>query len=162
MSGVPGEIHFADGPIAINRGRRTVTVRVRNGSRWPVQVSSHYHFFEANPRLEFDRARAWGMRLDIPAGAGVRWQPGETREVRLVEFGGRKEIWGFACLCDGPATPERLREGLARLEAAGFRNLPQDEAASSASESPHPHPLPRGEGDGGGSRPDPQRQQGQG
>jgi urease beta subunit len=139
MSDVPGEIRFADRPIAINAGRRTAIVQVRNGSRWPVQVSSHYHFFEANPRLEFDRARAWGMRLDVPAGAGVRWQPGETKQVRLVEFGGRKQLWGFACLCEGPATAERLPEAVARLEAAGFRNVPQA--------VPHPDPLPGGEGD---------------
>jgi len=140
MSEAPGALRLAAGPVAINVGRRTVTLRVRSRSRWPVQVSSHYHFFEANPRLEFDRARAFGMRLDLPAGAGVRWEPGEEREVRLVEFGGRREIWGFAGLCDGPAGAERLPQALARARAAGFR----DAAAPPPDAPPAPRNAERG------------------
>jgi urease beta subunit len=120
MTEPPGALRLANRPIRVNQGRRTATLAVRNSSRWPIQVSSHYHFFEVNRRLVFDRARAFGMRLDVPAGAGVRWAPGETKEVRLVEFGGRRELWGFAGLTNGPATPARLPEALRRAAEQGF------------------------------------------
>ena len=116
----PGEIVYGEGTIPINAGRRRVTLRVRNTSRWPVQVSSHFHFFEVNRRLAFDRARAFGMRLDIPAGGGIRWAPGEVREVPLVPLAGTREAWGFNGLCDGQATPDRVRASLDRVRALGF------------------------------------------
>lgn len=84
---IPGEIVPGPGTVLLNAGRRTATLRVRNTSRWPVQVSSHYPFALANRRLVFNRAAAQGMRLDVPAGGSVRWRPGEEREVRLVAIG---------------------------------------------------------------------------
>jgi urease subunit gamma/beta len=116
----PGEILFADGAITLHAGRRTAEVTVTNGSDHTIFISSHFPFFEVNRRLVFDRARAWGMHLDIPAGDSVRWRPGETRTVRLVAYGGRRAVRGFNRLTDGPATPERLAEGLARARAAGY------------------------------------------
>lgn len=116
----PGEIHFGDGPIVLNAGRRTVEVEVENTSDHTIFVSSHYPFFEVNRRLVFDRALAWGMRLDIPAGDSVRWRPGEVKRVRLVAYGGRAVIQGFNGLTDGPATPERLPEALTRVERRGY------------------------------------------
>jgi urease subunit gamma/beta len=116
----PGEVLFADGPIALNAGRPTAEVAVTNSSDHTIFISSHFPFFEVNRRLVFDRARAWGMHLDVPAGDSVRWRPGETRTVRLVAYGGRRTVRGFNRLTDGPATPERLAEGLERARAGGY------------------------------------------
>jgi urease subunit beta len=92
---IPGEILPAAGEIELNAGRVTVVVRVANTGDRPVQVGSHYHFAETNPGLAFDRAQARGMRLDIPAGTAVRFEPGQTREVALVPLAGAREVWGF-------------------------------------------------------------------
>ena len=108
----PGEILFGDGPIVLNRDRRTAEIEVRNASDHAIFVSSHYPFFEVNRRLVFDRARAWGMHLDIPAGDSERWRPDEVRRVRLVAFGGRGVVLGFNRLTEGAASPERLAGGL--------------------------------------------------
>ena len=116
----PGEVLFAEGPIVLNAGRATAEVSVTNTSAHTIFISSHFPFFEVNRRLVFDRARAWGMHLDIPAGDSVRWRPGETRAVRLVAFGGGRAVRGFNRLTDGPATPERLAGGLARVRAGGY------------------------------------------
>jgi urease subunit gamma/beta len=91
----PGEVMTAPGEIVMNEGRDTVTLTVANTRDRPIQVGSHYHFAEANPGLEFDRAKARGMRLDIPAGTAVRFEPGQTREVRLVALGGDRVVYGF-------------------------------------------------------------------
>ncbi len=91
----PGEVMTAPGDIVMNEGRETVTLTVANVRDRPIQVGSHYHFAEANPGLEFDRAKARGMRLDIPAGTAVRFEPGQTREVRLVALGGDRIVYGF-------------------------------------------------------------------
>jgi urease subunit beta len=98
----PGE-YFLDegqGPVAANAGRKTQRVVVRNTGDRPIQVGSHYHFFETNRALAFDRAAAYGLRLNIPAGTAVRFEPGEEKEVELVEFGGRRAIHGFNGLLD--------------------------------------------------------------
>jgi urease beta subunit len=92
---IPGEIITAPGEIEINAGRTAVTLTVANTGDRPIQVGSHYHFAETNPALQFDRARARGHRLDIPAGTAVRFEPGQTREVQLVPFAGRREVYGF-------------------------------------------------------------------
>ena len=92
---VPGEVTTLDGEIALNEGRDTVVLTVSNTGDRPIQVGSHYHFFETNPALAFDRAAARGMRLDIAAGTAVRFEPGQTREVRLVALGGKREVYGF-------------------------------------------------------------------
>jgi urease beta subunit len=91
----PVQYIVPDGEIELNAGRPTVTVRVKNTGDRPVQVGSHYHFFEANRELEFDRRAAYGMRLDIPAGTAVRFEPGQTREVRLISLAGSRTVYGF-------------------------------------------------------------------
>jgi urease subunit beta len=96
MSGIiPGEILPADGMIEINAGRERVALSVANTGDRPVQVGSHYHFFETNSALHFERARALGFRLDIPAGTAVRFEPGQSREVTLVKLDGKGEVYGF-------------------------------------------------------------------
>lgn len=92
---IPGEILPADGSITLNAGRKTVTLSVANTGDRPVQVGSHYHFAETNAALDFDRAAAKGMRLDIAAGTAVRFEPGQTREVTLVPYGGARKVFGF-------------------------------------------------------------------
>ncbi|WP_416916146.1 MAG: urease subunit beta [Roseicyclus sp.] len=92
---IPGEIIPAEGDIELNAGREAVVLRVANTGDRPVQVGSHYHFAETNAALAFDRAAARGMRLDIAAGTAVRFEPGQTREVQLVPYGGDRAVWGF-------------------------------------------------------------------
>jgi urease subunit gamma/beta len=92
---VPGEVIAAKGELELNAGRATVTLKVANTGDRPIQVGSHYHFFETNPALRFDRDRARGMRLAIPAGTAVRFEPGQTREVTLVAMAGKREVYGF-------------------------------------------------------------------
>ena len=92
---IPGEIITQNGDIELNKGAVTVTLIVANTGDRPIQVGSHYHFFEAKAALRFDRERARGMRLDIAAGTAVRFEPGQRREVRLVPFGGRRRVYGF-------------------------------------------------------------------
>ncbi len=111
---IPGEIRVAEGDIELNANRRTVTLDVTNLGDRPVQVGSHYGFFEVNRALKFDRESAFGMRLDIPAGTAVRFEPGEQKPVTLCEIGGTKEVFGLNDLTAGAAT---FDEAKARLEA---------------------------------------------
>ena len=92
---IPGEVMPLPGDIELNTGREAITLMVANTGDRPVQVGSHFHFAEANPALDFDRDAARGMRLDIAAGTAVRFEPGQRREVNLIEIGGGREIWGF-------------------------------------------------------------------
>ena len=92
---IPGEILPADGDITVNEGREAITLTVANTGDRPVQVGSHYHFFETNEALAFDRDQARGMRLNIPAGTAVRFEPGQSREVMLVAYGGSRKVFGF-------------------------------------------------------------------
>ncbi len=92
---IPGEIKVADGVIEINQGRETVVVEVANTGDRPIQVGSHYHFFETNPALKFDREKTCGFRLNIAAGVAVRFEPGQTREVDLVAYAGDRNVYGF-------------------------------------------------------------------
>ena len=92
---IPGEVIAVEGDLVLNEGRETVTLSVANTGDRPVQVGSHYHFFETNPGLRFDRAKAKGFRLDIAAGTAVRFEPGQTREVRLVAIAGTRTVHGF-------------------------------------------------------------------
>ena len=92
---IPGELITAAGDIELNAGRRTVEIRVDNGGDRPIQVGSHYHFYEVNSCLLFDRPAARGFRLDIPAGTAVRFEPGQGRTVRLVEYAGLRRVFGF-------------------------------------------------------------------
>ncbi len=91
----PGEFVTPEGDILMNEGRETLTLTVANSGDRPIQVGSHYHFYETNPALKFERERTKGMRLDIPAGTAVRFEPGQSREVRLVTISGKREIYGF-------------------------------------------------------------------
>nr|WP_100547224.1 MULTISPECIES: urease subunit beta [unclassified Pseudomonas] len=93
---IPGEYQIADGEIELNAGRRTLTLSVANSGDRPIQVGSHYHFFETNDALLFDRTAARGMRLNIPAGTAVRFEPGQSREVELVDLAGARRVFGFA------------------------------------------------------------------
>ncbi len=93
---IPGEFQIQPGDIELNVGRRTVSLSVANSGDRPIQVGSHYHFFETNDALTFDRAASRGMRLNIPAGTAVRFEPGQSREVELVDFGGGRRVFGFA------------------------------------------------------------------
>ena len=99
---IPGELIVDDGAIALNDGKPTTMLVVANGGDRPIQVGSHFHFYEANPALQFDREAARGQRLDIPAGTAVRFEPGDEKEVTLVPFGGRREIYGFNGQVNGP------------------------------------------------------------
>ena len=92
---IPGEILAAAGEIELNAGLPVISIDVSNTGDRPVQVGSHYHFYETNPGLSFDREQARGLRLDIPAGTAVRFEPGQTRTVRLIPFAGKREIYGF-------------------------------------------------------------------
>jgi urease beta subunit len=119
----PGEyfLNEAAGPIEANVGRRTARVLVRNAGDRPVQVGSHYHFFETNRELEFDRDAAYGTRLNIPAGTAVRFEPGEEKEIELTPFGGRRVMQGCNGLVEGPLDAEGVRDAaLARAQKAGF------------------------------------------
>ena len=98
---VPGEVVAAEGEIELSEGRPTATVRVANTGDRPVQIGSHYHFFEVNPALRFERERTFGMHLDIPAGTAVRFEPGEDRDVDLVAFGGTRDLHGLNRLTEG-------------------------------------------------------------
>jgi urease subunit beta len=92
---IPGEFFIKDGDIELNKGRKTLTLSVANTGDRPIQVGSHYHFFETNPALKFDRKKARGMRLNIPSGTAVRFEPGQSREVTLVALAGARKIYGF-------------------------------------------------------------------
>jgi urease subunit beta len=103
---IPGELLVADGDIALNLGRPVTKLKVANRGDRPIQVGSHFHFFEVNPSLEFDRAAARGQRLDIPAGTAVRFEPGDEREVSLIPLGGRRIVYGFNGLINGALDDE--------------------------------------------------------
>jgi len=99
---IPGELLPADGHIELNSGRPTVTLTVANTGDRPIQVGSHYHFYETNPALRFEREAARGFRLDIPAGTAVRFEPGQNREVTLVAYAGERRVYGFNAAIMGP------------------------------------------------------------
>ncbi len=121
MAGNNDRYLLRDEPVEINAGRRTATITVSNTGDRPIQVGSHYHFFEVNRALKFDRAAALGMHLNIPAGLSVRFEPGDTREVELVELGGLRRAVGFNNLVDGSTTTEGgVRAALRRAREQGF------------------------------------------
>ena len=118
----PGLVQPKPGQIALNAGRRTLKMTAVNTGDRPIQIGSHFHFFEVNKALEFDRAAAFNMRLDIPAGTAVRFEPGASKEVSLVEFGGSGELTGLNNLTNGVGSDPRVREAaLARAKARDFR-----------------------------------------
>ncbi|MDB4973146.1 MAG: ureB [Myxococcaceae bacterium] len=118
----PGEIVPGDGDIELNVGRRRHSLRALNTGDRPIQIGSHYHFFEANRALDFERAAAFGMHLDIPAGTAVRFEPGEAKDVMLVAFGGSGEVFGLNALTNGATRLDQAREAsLARARQRGFK-----------------------------------------
>lgn len=115
---IPGEVIVADGSIELNPGRERVSLNVRNRGDRPIQVGSHCHFFEINRFLEFDRAAAYGFRLDIPAGTSVRFEPGEERPVELVALGGRRIVSGGNRLAEGALDDAAVRARALQRAAA--------------------------------------------
>ena len=115
----PGEIIFGGGDVELNAGRSRTELEVLNTGDRPVQVGSHYHFFEANKALEFDRGTAFGLHLDIPSGTAVRFEPGQSRTVTLVPFGGRVRLSGLNSLTEGTAA--NRESALAKARAEGFK-----------------------------------------
>jgi urease beta subunit len=120
---IPGEYFIADGEIECNVGRKTVTVKVVNTADRPVQIGSHCHFFEVNRKMSFDRAKTFGMRLNIAAGTAVRFEPGEEKEVTLVALGGARRVFGINNLVNGDTTLEASKDrAVAKLQAGNFKN----------------------------------------
>jgi urease subunit beta len=118
---VPGEVRAGEGTVTLNEGRETATVTVANTGDRPVQVGSHFHFFEANAALAFDREAAFGRRLNVPAGTAVRFEPGDEQTVELVDIGGKRRAHGMNGMVNGSVDGDPA-EALERLRAAGFRD----------------------------------------
>ena len=123
---IPGEMNVAAGDIELNKGRQTVIVQVTNAGDRPVQVGSHFHFFEVNRALEFDRASAYGQHLNIPASTALRFEPGDEREVNLVPYMGKRAVYGFNNLVDGATAGKtaepRKAKAIALAAKRGFRS----------------------------------------
>ena len=117
---IPGEYLLGEDDVVANAGRATVEVTVENTGDRPIQVGSHFHFFEVNRALRFERARAFGMRLDVPAGTAVRFEPGDDKVVTLVALGGAREVHGLNALTDGPTTEAARAAAVERAARAGF------------------------------------------
>ena len=118
---IPGEYLLGEGEIEANVGRPTIRLTVANTGDRPIQVGSHFHFFEANRALRFDRAQAFGMRLDIPAGTAVRFEPGDEKVVALVQLGGAREVYGLNALTEGLTADDRKTRSLGRAADEGFQ-----------------------------------------
>jgi urease subunit beta len=119
---IPGEIIPQKQDVICNKGKRTDTINVKNTGDRPIQVGSHYHFFETNKKLDFDRKKAFGMRLNIPAGTAIRFEPGEEKKVILVEIGGKRLIIGFNNLTDGNAADSSVKTAaIAKAQKDGFK-----------------------------------------
>ena len=120
---IPGEYILAPGAIECNKDRKVAAIKVVNTGDRPVQVGSHFHFFEVNRQMEFDREKAFGMRLNIAAGTAVRFEPGEEKEVELVSFGGGQRIFGFNNLVDGSIQGNESKEAaINKMTSANFKN----------------------------------------
>jgi urease beta subunit len=117
---IPGEYILAPEPLIANAGRRTAQTTVGNTGDRPIQVGSHYHFFEVNRALRFPREQAFGMRLNIPAGTAVRFEPGEAKRVTLVELGGNCTVYGMNGLTGGKADASKLSMAMTKARAQGF------------------------------------------
>lgn len=120
---IPGELFIKEGEITLNEGRETTTITVVNTGDRPIQVGSHFHFFEINKAMEFDREAAFCMRLNIPAGTAVRFEPGEEKEVNLVQIGGNRRIMGLNNLVNGDAnSPHNKEMAVKRANVLNFKN----------------------------------------
>jgi urease beta subunit len=121
---IPGECFLASDPIELNAGRATLRLEVANTGDRPVQVGSHFHFFEVNRCLVFDRAAAYGMRLNVASGTAVRFEPGDTREVELVAIGGSREVIGLNRLVDGALDDAAVRDAALKAADRFIKRLP--------------------------------------
>jgi len=119
---IPGEYFLSDEPITANVGKSILSVSVRNTGDRPIQVGSHTHFFEVNKSLEFPRKQSYGFRLNIPAGTSARFEPGETKEIQITEFGGKKVVFGFSGLVNGNLK-EKQEEAFKKASEKGFKGL---------------------------------------
>ena len=115
-----GEILYGDGVVRCNEGRATTNITVENTSGHTIQITSHYHFFEVNKRLRFDRRTAYGKHLDIPSGSATRWEPGEVKEVALVDIAGRRRVYGFQGFVNGALSEAQSGEALTKSRELGF------------------------------------------
>lgn len=136
---IPGQYMIADGYVSANQGRKTTSIRVTNTGDRPVQVGSHTHFFEVNKALAFPREKAYGFHLNIPAGTSTRFEPGDSRTVEVVEYGGKRVVFGFSGLVNGPLD-ERRDAALHLASVRGFKSAPihegmQQEVSEQAGES---------------------------
>ena len=120
---IPGEIILKDSAIICNDSRETLTIKVTNTGDRPIQVGSHFHFFEVNRMMSFDREKAFGMRLNIIASTAVRFEPGEEKEVELTQFGGNQRLFGHNNLVDGDLSPHNKAVALERLKEGEFKNV---------------------------------------
>lgn len=125
---IPGEYILRAEPIRANHDRETITLEVTNHGDRPIQVGSHFHFFEVNKALVFSRRLAFGKRLNIPAGAAVRFEPGDCKQVTLVAFAGLQEVYGLNNLSQGAVTESHLETAMQRVVAQGFGNIEADPA----------------------------------
>jgi urease subunit beta len=121
---IPGEYFPSDEPITANVGKSTTTVIIRNTGDRPIQVGSHTHFFEANKALEFPREQSYGYHLNIPAGTSIRFEPGETKEIELTKFGGKKIVYGFSGLVNG-SLEAKQEEAFKKATEKGFKGMIQ-------------------------------------
>ncbi|KAA9129956.1 urease subunit beta [Microbacterium caowuchunii] len=127
--------HHGEDVVEINAGRDSATLDVTNTGDRPIQVGSHFHFFEVNPAMRFEREKAWGMHLDIPAGTGVRFEPGETKRIGLVAFAGARRLMGFNGLVNGGLDAEATKARAMRLLAEGdYENGPPDAVAGAGTD----------------------------
>jgi urease beta subunit len=120
---IPGEYILQTDPIQANLGRETISIEVANHGDRPIQVGSHFHFFEVNKALVFPRRQAFGKRLNIPSGSAVRFEPGDSKQVTLVAFAGQREVYGLNDLSQGAVTPVNLETAMQRVIAQGFGNV---------------------------------------
>lgn len=121
---IPGEYFLKNESIQCNAGRSTIKIVVVNTGDRPVQIGSHFHFFEVNKQMEFDRNKAYGMRLNIASATAVRFEPGEEKSCELVEFGGNKKIFGFNNLVDGGINETNKKTAFQKAEENNFKNKP--------------------------------------
>ena len=119
---IPGEYILEQGNIDCNVGRVTEIISVVNTGDRPIQVGSHFHFFEVNKQMEFDREKAFGMRLNIAAGTAVRFEPGEEKDVELVSYGGDKKVFGFNYLVNGKTSDKSKKKSMKKIESENFKN----------------------------------------
>lgn len=120
---IPGEYILSNDPIECNVGRATLKMIIVNTGDRPIQIGSHFHFFEVNRQMEFDREKAFGMRLNIAAGTAVRFEPGEEKEVELVSFGGNKKLFGFSNLVNGDTGSGKAKDSaMEKIHSQNFKN----------------------------------------